>query len=88
MRAKLPRIVVKTLRITAWPLLLFMLLFVVSGYALSGEYGLNRIMGVETAISVHRLFNIPLVLLFFVHAGAGAYICFRRWGWIGKGRTK
>lgn len=88
MRAKFPRIVVKTLRYTAWPLLILMILFVASGYAMSGEYGFNRMMSVDAALTLHRWFNIPLVLLFVVHACAGAYISFRRWGWIGKKVSK
>ena len=86
MRANFPRIIVKTLRYTAWPLLLAMVLFVVSGYSMTGKYGMNRIMDIETALSVHRWLNVPLVLLFVVHAVGGAYISLRRWGWVGRAR--
>lgn len=85
--AKFHSLLLRAIRITAWPLLALMLVFIASGYALSGQYGFGRVLEAETALKLHRLFDIPLVVLFVVHSAGGAYFALRRWGWIGKRKT-
>ncbi|MGA2797551.1 MAG: hypothetical protein ABSE63_08245 [Thermoguttaceae bacterium] len=77
----------KTARLSAWLLLLLMLLYILTGFALCGELGMNRWMDSQTALSIHKIFEWPLVALFLIHASITIYFSFRRWGWI-KSKNK
>jgi len=78
--------VVKTVRFSGWFLLVMMVLFIVSGYALTGEYGLHRVMGPRTAEVIHLKLDEVLVAGFLVHVAAALYLALRRWGWIKRRR--
>ena len=82
--AKLNVVCLKTVRITAWPLLALMILYLITGYVLCGQTTLGRWIAVETALSVHKVFDVPLVALFVAHSLPAIYLAFVRWGWIGK----
>jgi len=82
--AKLNVVCVRTVRITAWPLLALMILYLITGYVLCGQTTLGRWIAVETALSVHKVFDVPLVALFVAHSLPAIYLAFVRWGWIGK----
>jgi hypothetical protein len=79
---------VKAVRISGWFLLVLMVLYVISGYALVGELGFDRLMSVPLAegLHLHWRLDVPLVLGLAVHVGAAAYLAMRRWGWIGPKR--
>jgi len=76
---------IKTARFTGWLLLPLMLLFLGTGFVLCGKYGFDKLMTTKGALILHRIFDMPLVVLFVLHAVTSAYLTFRRWGWI---RTK
>ncbi len=78
--------VIKAVRITGWLLLALMALYIVSGYALAGMLGCDRLMGPRTAEGLHITWKLdrPLVVLLAVHAGGAAWLAMRRWGWIGN----
>jgi len=78
---------IKTTRLTGWLLLPLMLLYICTGFVLCGKYGFGRLMTIQSALMIHRIFDLPLVSLFGAHAAISVYLSFRRWGWIG-GRTK
>lgn len=81
--------VVKAVRWTGWLLLALMVLYILSGYALSGTFGLDGLMSEATATAVHvnwKLDRLLLVLL-IVHAGGATYLAMRRWGWIRTRKT-
>jgi cytochrome b subunit of formate dehydrogenase len=82
--AKLNVVCLKTVRITAWPLLALMILYLITGYVLCGQTTLSRWIAVETAVNVHKAFDVPLVVLFVAHSLPAIYLAFWRWGWIGK----
>ena len=82
--AKFNVVCVRTVRITAWPLLALMILYLITGYVLCGQTTLGRWIAVETALSVHKVFDVPLVALFVAHSLPAIYLAFVRWGWIGK----
>jgi len=77
----------KTARLSAWLLLLLMLLYILTGFALCGELGMSRLMDLQTALNIHKVFEWPLVALFPIHASITIYFSFRRWGWI-KSKNK
>ena len=79
--------VVKTVRYSGWFLLLFLILFIVSGYSMCGEFGFERVLDPHSAETLHKAIDVPLVAVFLVHSLAAIYLAFRRWGWI-KGRRK
>ena len=84
---KLNYYMIKTIRISGWFLLLLTLLCIVSGFAMSGTLGLEKLLDSDTALAIHQTFVWPLLVMFLVHAAASIYMAMRRWGWIGR-RTK
>ena len=73
---------IKAARISGWLLLPLMLLYIVSGFAILGYFGLGRLIEPNKARIIHQDFNWPLVALFLVHASITIYFALRRWGWI------
>ena len=78
----------KTTRLSAWLLLLLMLLYILTGFVLCGEFGMSRWMDAQTALNIHRYFEWPLVAFFLIHASITIYFSFRRWGWIKSKKKK
>ena len=73
---------IKVLRISSWPLLLLLALYLVTGFAMSGRYGLNVLLDAKLALAVHKLMHVPLLVLLPVHAICAIYLALRRWRWI------
>jgi hypothetical protein len=73
---------IKTLRVTSWPLLFLMLLYLVTGFAMSGRFGFGVLMNEKTALAFHKALHVPLLMLFPVHAVCAVYLAMRRWRWI------
>lgn len=75
------RFLVKINRICAWLLLIFMVIFLVSGYA-----WVNRsIMPVQLAIWMHTRLDLFLVALLLVHVLISTKFTLKRWQ-VGHGR--
>lgn len=69
------RILIKINRICAWLLLIFMVIFLVSGYA-----WVNRsIMPVQLAIRMHTRLDLFLVALLLTHVLISTKFTLRRW---------
>ena len=77
----------KTVRFSGWVLFFMMVLFIVTGFALCGKFGFSKVLSTQKALTIHKIFDFPLILLFLVHSLTAIYLAFRRWGWIKK-RTK
>ena len=77
----------KAARLSAWLLLLLMILYILTGFVLCGEFGMSRWMDPKTALYIHQIFEWPLVVCFLIHASITIYFSFRRWGWI-KSKNK
>ena len=73
---------VKIGRLTGWLLLVFIAVYLVTGYAMCDRFGAKRLISVETAQIIHRDFDLPLVYTFAVHVVVSAYLAFKRWGWL------
>ena len=75
-------ICLKLVRWTGWLLLPVVLAFLVTGYAMSGRYGLGILADEKTALTLHKLMHLPLALLVVIHVIPSVYLAFLRWGWI------
>ena len=75
---------IKAARLSGWLLLPLVLLYIVTGFALCGEYGVQRWISKEAALLIHQIFEWPLIVIFLVHAAITIYFAMRRWGWIRK----
>lgn len=74
----------KTARISGWLLLPLMLLYIVTGLAMRGEFEFGRLIEPNQAKLIHRDFRWPLVAVFLLHSSITIYFALRRWGWIKK----
>jgi len=74
----------KTARLTGWLLFLLVIGYIVTGFAMRGDFGLNDYLSAEIALGIHQLFLWPMIVIFSVHSAVTIYFAFRRWGWIGK----
>ncbi len=78
---------IKTVRLSGWVLFFIMGLFITTGFALCGKFGFSRVISTQKALTIHKIFDLPLILLFLLHSLIGIYLAFRRWGWIKKRKT-
>ncbi len=74
-------ICLKTARWSSWPLLFLILCFLLTGYMISGEFGLGRWVDEKQALALHKLLHLPLLALLLVHVLPAGYLAVRRWGW-------
>ena len=74
----------KIIRISSWPLFLVVLVFLATGYVMSGQFGFGALMDAKKALAIHKLLHAPLIVLVLVHSLPAMYLAFWRWGWIGK----
>jgi succinate dehydrogenase/fumarate reductase cytochrome b subunit len=79
---------VKIARLTGWLLFFLVLLYLVTGFALCGEYGVSRWISAQRALEIHQLFEWPLIVVFVTHSAVTIYFALRRWGWIGRRARK
>lgn len=79
---KLNLICLKIVRWSSWPLLVLVGGFVLTGYAIAGQYGLGRWCDEQSALALHRMLHWPLIVLVLVHSAPAVYLALQRWGWI------
>ena len=79
-------VLLKTVRWSGWLLLPLVLAFLLTGYIMAGQYGFSKLLDEKTALTLHRMFHLPLMILVLAHILPAAYLAFQRWGWI-KQRT-
>ena len=58
--------------------------FLLTGYVMDGRYGLGRLLAESTALTLHRMLHLPLIVLVLVHSLAAVYLALQRWGWLGQ----
>ena len=80
--SKLNLILLKIVRWSSWPLLVVIPGFLVTGYAMTGEFGFSRLLDEKTALTIHRMLHWPLILLVVAHSVPAVYLALQRWGWI------
>ena len=73
---------VKISRISGWALLILVGGYLFTGYVVSGKFGLNRLLNKEAAVTFHRAFDLPLLLMFATHSFTSIYFALKRWRWL------
>jgi hypothetical protein len=82
---KFNAIFLKLVRWSGWLLLPLSCGFLLTGYAISGRYGLGAFLTEQNALTLHKLFHLPLVVLLLGHVLPATYLALQRWGWIREG---
>ena len=80
--SKLNFVLLKMARWSGWLLLPLVLAFLLTGYMMDGRYGFSRLLDEKSALTLHRMFHLPLLVLVLAHVVSTAYLAFQRWGWI------
>ena len=73
------KILTKLNRICAWLLIPLILLFFISGFAITGKYGLNEIIEPNRALRMHSKLAMPTFVCFFIHTGISIFCAIKRW---------
>ncbi len=79
---RLNAVFLKLVRWSGWLLLPLALGFLFTGYVISGRYGLGVFLTEERALTLHKLFHLPLVALLLGHVLPATWLALLRWGWI------
>ena len=72
----------KMIRWSGWLLLLVVMGFLLTGYIMDGRYGFDKLLDEKTALTLHRMLHLPLIVLVLAHVVPAMYLAFQRWGWI------
>ncbi len=86
-RKSLHYYLLKLARLSGWLLLPLMLTYIGTGFALCGMLGFREWIDSNLALTIHKIFDWPLVALFLIHASITVYFSLRRWGWIKNKKT-
>jgi hypothetical protein len=79
---RLNTVFLKVVRWTGWFLVPLAVGFLLTGYGISGRYGLGSLLTEQTALTLHKLFHLPLVVLLLGHVLPAGALALQRWGWI------
>jgi succinate dehydrogenase/fumarate reductase cytochrome b subunit len=80
--SKINIISLKLMRWSGWLLLPLVMAFLVTGYIMDGRHGFGKLLDEKTALTLHRMFHLPLIILVLAHVVPAVYLAFQRWGWI------
>ena len=69
----------KIVRSMSWPLILLLIAFLVTGYGISGRFGLGRWVDEKTALALHKMLHAPLIVVVLAHALPAMYLVWLRW---------
>jgi hypothetical protein len=69
----------KIVRVSSWPLFPVVIIFLLTGYAMSGEYGLGALIDAKRALAIHKMLHGPLIVLLLLHSLPAMYLAIRRW---------
>ena len=86
--SKLNFVSLKLVRWSGWLILPVVLAFLLSGYAMTGRYGLGALMDEQSALAFHRMLHLPLVILTLAHSVPAMYLAMQRWGWLKVRRVR
>jgi hypothetical protein len=70
---------IKLLRIAGWCLLVLLLAFLASGYAMTGRLRMSRLMTAQEAKDFHLFLHTPLIVVAVAHIVPAAYFAWLRW---------
>ena len=80
--SKLNFVLLKMERWSGWLLLPVVMLFLLTGYIMAGRYGFGTLLDEKSALTLHRMLHLPLIVLVLAHVVPAMYLAFQRWGWI------
>ena len=80
--SKINFICLKTVRWSGWLLLPLVTAFLLTGYIMDGRYGFAKLLDEKSALTLHRMFHLPLIVLVLAHVVPAVYLALQRWGWI------
>jgi len=72
---------VKVVRVSGWFLFLLVPVYIVTGYAVCGKLGMSERIDPADALAVHRVLDVPLIVLFLAHSAPATVLALRRWKW-------
>jgi hypothetical protein len=75
-------ICLKIVRWSSWPLLVLVSAFFITGYGISGRYGLARLMTEQEGLTLHKWLHLPLLVCTLIHSIPAVYLALVRWGWL------
>jgi|YNPNPStandDraft_1061719.scaffolds.fasta_scaffold54017_2 uncharacterized membrane protein YhaH (DUF805 family) len=70
---------IKLIRWSAWPLLVIIVAMFLTGYIISGRYGLSAIMTEQSALAFHKALHIPFLIFLLAHCVPATYLAIKRW---------
>jgi hypothetical protein len=73
---------IKLGRLSGWLLLIMVLTYITTGYAMTSEFHLDQLIDVQAARAIHLSFGRVVLVIFLVHAAISVYFALKRWGWI------
>ena len=72
-------ILIKAVRLTGWPLLVLIPLYLLTGYVLGGQWNVGEWMNMERALYLHRNLDVLLIVLFLAHSVPAVWVAVGRW---------
>ncbi len=78
-KLKIQRLLIRINRISCWLLLLVVIIYIITGYSMTGRYSFNRLIRPRLALSYHNIMHAPLIILFLIHVGISIYFASKRW---------
>ena len=68
----------KASRISAYVLLVLSVMYLVTGFSMTGLYGMHRFVDKGLAAYVHLNLHLPFILLLVLHCGIDVYFVLKR----------
>lgn len=65
-------------RLSAWVLLPLIIIYIITGFSMTGRYGFNKLISIRPATLLHDKLCIPLIIFFVLHTGISIYFAFKR----------
>ena len=63
-------------RTSAWSLLMVFIVFIATGFSMTGKFWVNRIISPEFASFLHKTLDWPMIMLLLVHSSISFYAYF------------
>ncbi len=85
---RLNRVLMRASRASGWILLFLIIVFMVTGYGITGKYGANRLIGAQLALSIHQNICYLMIPLFLIHSFVNIRFALKRWRALKHGSEK
>jgi hypothetical protein len=70
---------IKISRVSGYLLLILIVTYFITGYSMTGMYGMNRVIQKNFASYLHLNLHIPFIILLILHCGINIYFALKRW---------